>query len=168
MASLNEIKNCIKIVKKYHNKIVILHCVSGYPTNISNANLNRILTLKKLFKNNNIGLSDHTNDIITSSSAISMGATIIEKHFKLKNISSSLDSKFSINPEQMKKLTNIRNKIFSSMGTGKFQIQPEEKKSIFYRRSIYAKTKINKGEKLTKKNIICLRPSLGSPANFFF
>lgn len=168
MASLDDIKNCIKIIKKYHNKISILHCVSGYPTSISNANLNKIKTLKKIFKNYNIGLSDHTNDIITSSSAIAMGAKIIEKHFKLKNISSSLDSKFSINPEQMKKLINIRNKIFTSMGNGKFEIQPNEKKSILYRRSLYAKKIIKKGETLTKNNVVCLRPNLGISANFFF
>ena len=32
MATVDEIKQAIKIIKKYHNKIIILYCVSGYPT----------------------------------------------------------------------------------------------------------------------------------------
>ena len=51
MSSLKEIKECIKIINKFHNKIMILHCVSGYPTQEKEANLNRILSLKKYFRN---------------------------------------------------------------------------------------------------------------------
>ena len=50
MASLNEINDCIKIIKKFHKKIILLHCVSGYPTLDKDANLNRILSLKNILK----------------------------------------------------------------------------------------------------------------------
>ena len=49
MASLNEIKKCIKVINKYHKKIILLHCVSGYPTSEKQSNLRRINTLKKNF-----------------------------------------------------------------------------------------------------------------------
>ena len=55
MSSLKEIKECNKIINKFHNKIMILHCVSGYPTQEKEANLNRILSLKKYFRNINMG-----------------------------------------------------------------------------------------------------------------
>ena len=47
MASLKEIKSAIKIIEKYHKKIIILHCVSNYPTEIEDTNLNRINFLKR-------------------------------------------------------------------------------------------------------------------------
>ena len=42
MASLREIKQAIKIINQFHNKIIILHCVSGYPTKLKDTNLNKI------------------------------------------------------------------------------------------------------------------------------
>ena len=81
MASIKEIENAIKIIEKYHKKIIILHCVSNYPTEIKDSNLNRIPFLKKKFRKYNIGLSDHTNNIFTSLAATALGVCVIEKHF---------------------------------------------------------------------------------------
>ena len=47
MATLSEIRAVIKVIKKYHSKIVILYCVSGYPTKETESNLNTISFLKK-------------------------------------------------------------------------------------------------------------------------
>ena len=48
MASIKEIKTAIKEIKKYHSKIIILHCISSYPTTLSKVNLQRIEYLKKM------------------------------------------------------------------------------------------------------------------------
>ena len=32
IATIKEIKSAIKIINKYHKKIILLHCVSNYPT----------------------------------------------------------------------------------------------------------------------------------------
>ena len=50
MSNLDEIKRCIKWINKFHNKIIILYCVSGYPTDESELNLNSLDTLKKFKK----------------------------------------------------------------------------------------------------------------------
>ena len=55
MASLNEIQKAINKIEKHHKKIIILHCVSNYPTKIEDANLNRINFLKNKFKEYKIG-----------------------------------------------------------------------------------------------------------------
>ena len=96
MASLKEIQNAIKIIEKYHKKIIILHCVSNYPTEIEDSDLYRINFLKKKFKNYMIGLSDHTKNIYTSIAATSLGICAIEKHFNIDN-KKTPDSSFSIN-----------------------------------------------------------------------
>ena len=158
MANLNEIQNAIKIIEKYHKKIIILHCVSNYPTKIEDANLDRINFLKKKFKSYKIGLSDHTNNIFTSIASVPLGVCVIEKHFNIDN-KKTLDSLFSINSKMLKDLKEISNKIFISLNK-KHKIK-NLKKNIKFRRSIFAKIDINKNEKISLSNTVSLRPSIG-------
>ena len=95
------------MINRYHNKVIILHCISDYPTIEKNSQIIKINYLKKIFKRNLIGLSDHTNDIISSLSATALGAVVIEKHYKISHKIKSPDSKFSIVPDQLKKLKLI-------------------------------------------------------------
>ena len=65
MASFNEIDNALKTVN-FHKKILLLHCVSGYPTPEHEANIGFIHKLKARYPKIPIGLSDHTNNIYSS------------------------------------------------------------------------------------------------------
>ena len=76
MSDLNEISKAIKYLNKC--EIILLHCVSEYPT--TNPNLDNIDLLKKKFKKN-IGYSDHTADVLTPALSVIAGAKVIEKHF---------------------------------------------------------------------------------------
>ncbi len=163
---MNEIKEAINTIKKYHNKIVILHCVSSYPTELESTNLNRINELKKKFKRYYIGLSDHTIGIESTIASIPLGIVTVEKHFKLDNKLDSVDSKFSISSEKLKELSKIRNSIFYSLNNKKKLTI--DKMSIKLRRSIYATKNIKKGEKFNYKNIDTLRPKIGLSASQFF
>ena len=100
-SNFKEIKEALKIINRYHNKVIILHCVSQYPTPLNEANLSRIKLLKKKFKNNLIGLSDHTNSIDTSLASVPLGIVAIEKHFKDTKKNKSPDSTFSILPKEL-------------------------------------------------------------------
>ena len=82
--------------------------ISTLEKNINLSDLN----FKKKFNEFNIGLSDHTDDINSSIACCSLGACLIEKHYIDSSSSKSLDSKFSINPEKLKKLIMYRNLIF--------------------------------------------------------
>ena len=62
MSNLDEIKKAVKIIEKHHNKIIIMYCVSGYPTPENEINIKNISFFKNTFKNL-IGLSDHTKNI---------------------------------------------------------------------------------------------------------
>ena len=113
LAEERSIKKAVKAIEEEGNKkINILHCVSDYPCEIKNTNLNVIKTLKKNF-NYKIGLSDHTNNDLTSILATTMGAEIIEKHiipsYKFKNWPDS-DSSLDLNDfgKMIFKLRNIK------------------------------------------------------------
>lgn len=163
MSSVIDIKKAIKEIKKFHNKIIILHCVSNYPTKLKDSNLERIKKLKKIFKNYSIGLSDHTNDIFTAIASYGYGVTVIEKHFNLDN-KKTTDSKFSITPNKLKLLSQII-KDLSFQGNTKIKMKSE---MINLRRSLFAIKDIKKNEKFNKSNIDTFRPRIGLCASLYF
>ena len=134
-----------------------MHCVSNYPTQIRHTNLKRINLLKKEFKNYKIGLSDHTNNIYTAIASITLGVCAIEKHFNIDD-KKTPDSEFSINPRMLKELKNTSTEIFESMSS-KNKVKKFDNKNL--RRSIFASKDIEKDEKLTLKNLVTLRPTIG-------
>ena len=167
LANFKEINAALKIIKKYHEKIIILYCVSGYPTPNSEANIKTLNLYKKKFKNYMIGLSDHTNNIHSSLAASAFGVVAIEKHFKLNDNEKTVDSKFSITPRQLKKLKSYSQNIYTTLGFESKNLKKSEKNSLFFRRSIFSKKNIKKGERFSRDNIICLRPKIGiSSSNY--
>lgn len=136
MASSKEIKRAIKEIKKYHNKIIIMHCVSSYPTKLKDTNLVRITKLKSVYKSCLVGLSDHTNDIISSIASVPFKVVAIEKHFKIDDKIKTVDSSFSITPNQLKKLKNNTLDLHRSFNT---KLSNVDKINTNLRRSIYAK-----------------------------
>ena len=83
MAGEIELDEALETISKHHDNISILHCVSQYPTEYSNVNLNTIKYLQKNYAQYTIGYSDHTVGIATPIAAVAMGAKIIEKHITL-------------------------------------------------------------------------------------
>lgn len=165
MASDIEIKNAIRQIRKYHNKIILLHCVSSYPTKLNEINLQRIHILKKKYSKIMIGLSDHTDDIISSIAAIPYGVVAIEKHYKINNKTKSVDSSFSITPEKLKLLKKFSFEIFMSQIK---KAEKSEKISKKLRRSIFAKKSLKKNDIINEDNIAVLRPNIGISASNYF
>ena len=167
MASVKEIKESIQTAKKYGcKKIVLLKCTSSYPANVKELNLASIPFLRKQF-NCEVGFSDHTLGIGAAVAAVSLGASVIEKHFTLEKKSGGIDEKFSLGPKEMKALVLEVNNAWSSIGKEILVVTKGEKSNLKYRRSIYVIKNIIKGEKFTKSNIKCIRPGYGLPTKHF-
>lgn len=165
MSTITEIKRAIKIINKYHDKIVILHCVSNYPTDLIDTEINKINILKKKFKKYMIGLSDHSNNIFSSIASLPFNIVAIEKHFSIDS-KKTPDSEFSIKPKMLYDLKNSSYKLHSSLFlNNNMKIQ---KRNIKLRRSIFAKVNIKKNNQITEKNIISLRPSIGINSKDYF
>ena len=84
MSSLKEIKNAKKILEKNGTRsknIIIMHCISDYPTKTKDLNLRFINTIKKFSET--VGFSDHTLGFDASMAAVAMNVEFIEKHFTL-------------------------------------------------------------------------------------
>ena len=161
MANENEIKKAIEILENNGSKdIILLHCISGYPTPLNESNINTIPFLKKKF-NKIIGLSDHTKSSIASMMACAVGAKVIEKHIILDRSDGGVDSDFSLEPSEFKLMIENCKQAFNCLGNPGFDIKPSEKLNLKFRRSIYASKDIRSGEHLSEDNIKVVRPGHG-------
>jgi N,N'-diacetyllegionaminate synthase len=162
MATLGEVREAVKTIKKYgNNKIIILHCTTNYPCPIDEINLRAIMTLKKEF-NLPVGYSDHTKNIFVPVMAIAMGAEVLEKHFTLNKNLPGPDHKASLEPKELKEMIyNIR-QAEKILGSGVKKPTRSEKEIMkITRKSIVAKRDILEGEKINGNMLIIKRPGNG-------
>lgn len=154
MSSLKEIKNAVSILKKC--EVILLHCVSEYPT--LNPNLKIIRLLKNKF-HKEIGYSDHTKDIITPALSVVAGAKFIEKHFTYNKYQKIGDHKFSLSPQELKRMIiNVR-LAENSLGTGIKTISKKELKlQKLARKGLYLNKNKLRGDKINFNDISILRP----------
>ncbi len=161
MASKEEIKDAIEAILSQNNKkIIVLHCTSAYPTPLNETNLSTLVDIQNRY-NVLTGLSDHSLGTKISGYACLLGACFIEKHFTLNRNNGGVDSEFSIEPDELKKLVKECKEIKNIMGNPTFKITKSELAAYKARRSIYVVKNIKKGELFTKDNIKSIRPGNG-------
>ena len=161
MGSLDEIEEAIETVKNVgSNKIIVLHCTSAYPAPIEEANLSTIPEIENRFKVLS-GLSDHTKGTEVSKLAVVLGAAVIEKHFTLDKTQGGVDSEFSIDPTDLKRLVNETKTASICIGKPAFKPTKSESMVLKNRRSLYIVKDIKKGEIIQTENIKSIRPGNG-------
>lgn len=133
MSNLDEIKEAYEILSTGTKNIAILHCISSYPTDEKDARLSNIYSLQNEF-DCIIGQSDHTNDIFVPLCAVSAGAQIIEKHYKVDDGFDCIDAPVSITENQMKKLVEETRRIEKIFGNEEFGVRETEKGIVQFRR----------------------------------
>jgi sialic acid synthase SpsE len=167
MANLKEIDLAYKTAKKNGAKeIILLYCVSNYPSKISDFNFNNINILKERY-NCKVGFSDHSTDNKVVAAAIMAGAEVIEKHIALEGQKKGFDLAFSLKGKEIKDYAQVIKDTSLMMGKKYFFRNKSENHSLQFRRSIYAVSDIKKGEKFTKKNIRIIRPGFGIQPFYF-
>jgi pseudaminic acid synthase len=167
MSNLEEIDLAYHVAKKNGAKeIILLYCVSNYPSKISDFNFNNIQILKDRYKCK-VGFSDHSTNNKVVAAAISAGAEIIEKHIALENQKKGFDLAFSLKGKEIKSYVNVINETYLMIGKKYFYRNNSEKQNLQFRRSIYSVCDIKTGEKFTEKNIRIVRPGFGVAPIYF-
>lgn len=162
MAGKKELDDAIAVITKYHSDLSILHCVSQYPTEPKNVNLNTIPYLMKHYKDFVIGYSDHTIGISTPVAAVAMGAKIIEKHITLDRRMKGTDQAGSLGPDGVHRMVRDIRLLDQSMGIEDIFIVPETavaKEKL--ERSIATNKVLTKGSIITEDDIHMLSPGDG-------
>lgn len=126
MATMEEIKEAVNLVKRFNQDIALLHCVSAYPPKRKDLNLTAIRTLKNEFSNLPIGYSDHSTGTLAPVAAVAMGANIIEKHFTLDWNLPGEDHKMSLEPNQFKDMVRMIREVEEAFGSGIKRPTPSE------------------------------------------
>ena len=129
MSSMKDIVKAIKIFRKNKCDFVLMHCVSNYPCQEEDLNLNVILTLKEKFKCK-IGYSGHEPSVSPSYAAWFLGADYIERHITLDRTMYGTDQAASLSEQGIRELTSLLSKFPKILGDGKKKISKEEKKLI--------------------------------------
>lgn len=165
--SLSDLAESVDVLKSNGCKdLVLLKCTSNYPSTPENSNLNTIPHLKSLF-DCEVGLSDHTMGIGVPIAAVTLGATVIEKHFCLSRAEGGVDSAFSLEPAELKALVVETERAWLSLGNIQYGVQESELKSMNFKRSIYVVEDIKAGEIFTDKNIRVIRPGDGLHPRYY-
>ena len=165
MATLDEIRETYDFIENKDN-LIILHCITGYPTSFEEANLNFIKTLKSEF-DVPIGFSDHSPGIELPIAAVALGACVVEKHFTLDKNLEGPDHKASLNPKEFKAMVDAIRNVEVAMGDGirKFSDTELEIKKVA-RKSIVLNQDVKKGTKLQREMLSIKRPGTGIPPKF--
>ena len=129
MSTMPDIDNAVKIFKKNKCDFVLMHCVSTYPCDEKNLNLNLIPVLKKKFKCK-IGYSGHETSVSPSLAAWVLGADYIERHITLDRTMYGADQAASLSEPGIRDLTSMLSKFPLMLGNGKKIMATEEKNLI--------------------------------------
>lgn len=157
-----EIDEAVDVFNKYGslNNLILLHCHVNYPSKYEDLNLNCIKTFVKKYKIP-VGFSDHTQDLIIPSIAVSLGAKVIEKHLTYDKRAKGPDHSSSVEPDEFKEMVKRIRLTEVSLGNGIRKPSEAEIKNLLMRKSLVAARDIKKGEKISKNDLTAKRPGSG-------
>lgn len=157
IATIEDITDAINAChSEGNNQIILLKCVSEYPTQLEDCNLSTIYDMSSRF-GVTVGLSDHTLTFSTAIAAVTLGAKVVEKHLILNRKLGGYDSSFSIEPNEFKIMVDSIREVEKAIGSVHY---PNETSKQFSR-SLFVIKDINEGDIFTENNIRSIRPGYG-------
>ena len=168
MSYLGEVERAVNAIHDAGNdQLVLLHCVSAYPTQPRDVNLRAMRTMGQAFQVP-VGFSDHTQGLEVPLAAAALGARVLEKHFTLDRGMAGPDHRASLEPDELARLVAGVRDVQESLGDGiKRPTEAELNVKYVARRSIYVRNSIDAGTPIREDDLICLRPSGGIPPTQF-
>lgn len=161
MGSLEEINEAVETIYGQGNRqLALLKCSSAYPAKSEEMNLATILDLKQRFQVP-VGLSDHSMGSFSATTAVAMGADIIEKHFCISRAIENPDSAFSMEPKEFQQMVEQVREVEKAKGMVTYGVSSQEESNACFRRSLFAVKDIAKGQSLTEENVRSIRPAYG-------
>ncbi len=143
------------------SRLILMHCISSYPTKLSNANLAVISNLARQFPLP-VGFSDHTAEWITGALAVSAGATVLEKHFTISRDMPGPDHSFSLEESQLRQYILAAREAQHALGNPhRNLLECEKEVRNIARGSVVATIDISAGTIITPAMVAVKRPAGG-------
>jgi N-acetylneuraminate synthase len=164
MAELDEVEHALEVLSRNGaGEVVLLHCISAYPTPFEEVNLSTMETLRSRF-GRLVGFSDHTIGTRAAVIAAAMGAVAIEKHVTDDPSRKGPDHRFSATPDVMRSISEGVKDAWIARGNGEKGVSNSEQVSkTVGRRSAFALRDLKAGEIISKSDFRFVRPGAGIP-----
>ena len=173
LSNIKEVHKIVNYIRSFNplykekGMIILMQCTSMYPIKDSDANLSVISEFAKL-ENIIPGYSDHTIGENALVNSISWGAKVIEFHFTdNKKNKSFRDHQVSLELNEvieLKKKCLQAQEMIGNPTKIPLEIELSNNHVKTFRRGIYPKISLEKGQIITEKDLICLRPCEGISA----
>lgn len=160
MATLNEVAAALS---EFHpaRSVTLLHCVSEYPAGRPRlGNLSffmRDMASDRLMTSMNyssIGLSDHSDNMLTAPLAVAMGATVIERHIALDH--DCLDGPAALTPDDFRHyVQSIR---WAEQAVADTHMGPRDGELPWLRKGLWYARDLPAGHVLTEEDVLVRRP----------
>ena len=156
-----DIERALQVCKEEGNEqVILLKCVSAYPTPYEEVNLNMIPTLAEKY-DCLVGLSDHTMGSAVAVASVALGARMIEKHLTLRRADGGPDGAFSMEPEEFAEMVRQIRMVEKALGQSEYFLTDKQKKEHEGSRSLFVVKDIRKGEMFSPENVRSIRPGIG-------
>ena len=161
-STLAEVDEAIRTIEKTgNNKLILLQCITNYPSKIESANINVLKTYQTAF-DILTGYSDHSPGDVVILGSVALGGKVIEKHFTINKNDKGPDHPHSMDPQEFKQMVKRVRLLEKALGSTRKDVVKEEKETVIVqRRSLHVKRDIPKSKRLKKSDIIELRPAVG-------
>ena len=161
-STLAEVDEAVRAIEKTGNRnVVLMQCITNYPSKFESANINVLNTYREAF-GAILGYSDHTPDDVVALGAVALGAKVIEKHITIDRSHKGPDHPHSMTFEEFGRMIARTRQLEAALGTGRKEVVAEESETVIVqRRGLTVARDIKKGTLFKKTDIIELRPALG-------
>lgn len=167
VAEEDDIKMAVDTCRKVGNdNILLMKCTSSYPAPIEEANLMTIPDMKKRF-GVRVGLSDHSMGNIVASTAVALGAEMVEKHFILDRRLGGPDADFSMEPEEFNEMVIRIREVEKSLGCVKYELSEKGKQNRHFAKSLFFVKDMKAGDVITEENMKAIRPGNGIHPKYY-
>lgn len=152
--------------KAGNENVILLKCCSAYPTPYEDINLKTMVDMAERF-DCITGLSDHTMGGTVSAASVAMGGKVIEKHLTLRRADGGVDSAFSMEPEEFKRMVDDVRIIEKATGRVTYELTDKQIKEREHKRSLFIAKDMKKGDVFTPENLRSVRPGFGLHTKYY-
>ncbi len=159
-STLGEVDAAIQAIRATGNDdIILLQCVTNYPSQFHSANIRAMKAMGKQF-DVLVGYSDHTTGGAVPLGAVALGGCVIEKHFTDDKTREGPDHPYAMNPQEFREMCAQIRALEQAMGSPHKRVYDEENETVvLQRRCLRAACNIRAGETMTPDMISVLRPA---------
>ncbi|WP_026661760.1 pseudaminic acid synthase [Butyrivibrio proteoclasticus] len=147
-------------IEEGNKDIILLKCVSAYPTPYDMVNLRMMEDLAEKY-GCIVGLSDHTPGSVVATGSVVLGGKMIEKHLTLNRSAGGVDDAFSMEPAEFAEMVKNVRIMEMALGQKEYAISDKQASERRLSRSLFVVKDIKAGEKLTPENVRSIRPGNG-------